>query len=193
MPKKKIITIAGIVLLIIVLALVWYILYGGSNSNNSTNTSYAPTKLTNSSKDIATYIQNDSSLSNFYKLFTDANLLDQLKAASSSTATLLVIVPNNTAFKSLPSSFSNVLLTGQNQASAADIAKYHVASVSIDTKNIADGQKIKTLEGQEIIAYLSGGQPEFTDAKGDQANVLKGPIAASNGTIYIVDTVLLPQ
>ena len=193
MPKKKIYTIVIIILVIIALGAIWYILYGGSSSNNPTDAnSYSPTKVSNSSKDIASYIQNDSSLSNFYKLLTNASLVDQLKTASSGT-TLLVIVPNNMAFKTLPSSYSDQLLTGQNQTAATDITKYHMATVSIDTKNIPDNTKIKTNEGQEIIANLQGSKPIFTDAKGDQANVVKGPIVASNGTIYIVDAELLPQ
>lgn len=194
MTKKKILTIILLLLLIIIIGSVWYILYGGSsNSGSTTPVSYSPNKYTSSSKDLLSYVQNDSSLSDFSQLASSGGLSDQLQGGSTSTGTLL-IVPNNTAFKnSLTSSYSNSLLSGQNQSAAQDIAKYHLANLSTDPKNITDGQKITSVEGEEFIANLSGSKLTFTDAKGDAATVTQGPIVTSNGIIYIVDHVLLPQ
>ncbi len=55
------------------------------------------------------------------------------------------------------------------------------------SKDLKDGQKVKTLQGQQATISLKGG------AKIDNANIVKTDIEASNGVIHVIDTVIMPK
>ena len=62
-------------------------------------------------------------------------------------------------------------------------------------KAIADGggtANITTLEGSAIKASMAGGKIVLEDGAGNKATVIKADIPSSNGTLHIVDTVLMP-
>jgi uncharacterized surface protein with fasciclin (FAS1) repeats len=184
--KKRIITLSVIVLVIIIIGLFWYIFYGGGSS---TKQSEAPivTSTTASSKDLGTYISSTTQLSNFDKLINAAGVSDTLKTANTN---FVVLAPIDSAFNNLPNGYLDSLLTSNTQA-AQDIAKYEIASVPAN--QLTNGQKLKTSEGQEIIVNVSGNTYTFTDAKGNTASTVAGPQKTANGTIYMVNNVLLPQ
>jgi uncharacterized surface protein with fasciclin (FAS1) repeats len=46
----------------------------------------------------------------------------------------------------------------------------------------------KTVNGQAVTVAVAGGKVKVNDA-----NVVKTDIAASNGVIHVIDTVLLPK
>jgi len=48
--------------------------------------------------------------------------------------------------------------------------------------------KAKTVNGQELSIKVAGGKVTV-----DNANVIKTDVAASNGVIHVIDTVLLPN
>jgi uncharacterized surface protein with fasciclin (FAS1) repeats len=73
------------------------------------------------------------------------------------------------------------------------ILNYHIAPGSLLTSQLTDGQKIKTTNGQEVVASLADSNTYIIDAKGDKALVTKSDIKAKNGVIHIIDIVLLPQ
>lgn len=197
MSKKKIIIIIVLVVLIAIASgSAWYLFNGGKNGEDAkSDTSAASTTKSNtpaSTKDIATLIDEDSQLTSFSKLLTITGVITSLKSTGTSgSMTYIALIPNNDAVKNLPKGYYDSLLTAQKQSSAIDIAKYHVAQVASDI--LTDGQKLKTVEGQEVIVNVSGGQYKFTDAKGTTTNASKAGIKAANGTLFVIDSVLLPQ
>jgi uncharacterized surface protein with fasciclin (FAS1) repeats len=187
--KKKIITIIFLVtLLAIAGASLWYIVNGGKTTTNQDEDVVDTRPTTSSSKDIMTFMESETRLTNFRKLLNAAGLSETLKLTSTS---YLVMAPTNEAFKMLPAGYFDSLLTNEKQANAQDIAKYHIAPMpSIE---LGDKQKLKTLEGQEVIVSVIGGKYYFTSAKGDKALAIKTAQKTANGTLYVIDKVLLPQ
>lgn len=189
MPKKKVLLIVFLIAFILVAAgLTWYIFNGGKNTDNTTESTVKTEKSTSSSsKDLASYISSKDELSKFNKLLYTTGESETLK----STATgYIVFAPTNEAFKMLPAGYYDSLLTADKKAIATDITKYHIVVATND--QITSGQKLKTTEGQEVLVEIKDGNYYFTSAKGDKATAIKVQ-KTSNGTLYIIDKVLLPQ
>lgn len=68
---------------------------------------------------------------------------------------------------------------------------YHIV-LSDQAIEISDGKKLKTDEGQELVIVTIDGDLYVRDAKGNEAR-LRRPVQTKNGTLYVIDTVLLTQ
>jgi uncharacterized surface protein with fasciclin (FAS1) repeats len=87
-----------------------------------------------------------------------------------------------------------------NKAKLADLLKYHVVSGTVKAadvvKMITDGKgtaTIKTLAGGELKASMDGDKVILTDGKGMKSTVTGTDMAASNGVVHTIDTVLMPK
>ena len=63
---------------------------------------------------------------------------------------------------------------------------YHVVPGRVMAKDVKAG-KVKTVQGSELTVATMGGVTV------DNAKVIKTDIAASNGVIHVIDTVVLPK
>ncbi|WP_293911638.1 fasciclin domain-containing protein [Deinococcus sp.] len=108
---------------------------------------------------------------------------------------LTVLAPTNAAFAKLPAGTVETLLKPENKATLVKILTYHVLPLEAKAATVVSlaGKKVKTLEGTEITINVSGGKVSLTDAKGGVSNVTATDIAASNGVIHVIDTVLMPE
>ena len=72
----------------------------------------------------------------------------------------------------------------------ADILTYHVVAGEVDaaTAISLDGQSAATVQGEEIAISVVDGSVVINDS----ATVVSADVAASNGIIHVIDTVLLP-
>lgn len=52
---------------------------------------------------------------------------------------------------------------------------------------------LKTVQGEDLTASMSGKNIILTDAKGGTATVTTADVFQSNGVIHVVDTVLMPN
>jgi uncharacterized surface protein with fasciclin (FAS1) repeats len=52
---------------------------------------------------------------------------------------------------------------------------------------------LKTVQGEDLTATMSGGHIMLTDAKGGTATVTTADVFQSNGVIHVIDTVLMPN
>merc|ERR1711865_1032099 len=78
------------------------------------------------------------------------------------------------------------LLKPANVKELDAILTYHVvAGVAAFSKDLTDGEKIKTVEGQSVVAHVSAAGVMINGA-----TVQTADIAASNGVIHIIDKVL---
>jgi uncharacterized surface protein with fasciclin (FAS1) repeats len=62
-------------------------------------------------------------------------------------------------------------------------------------KAIKDGKgtaTLKTVNGEDLTAMVSGGKVKLKDAKGGVAEVTQADVFQSNGVIHVIDTVLMP-
>ena len=108
-------------------------------------------------------------------------------APNLSTGSLTVFAPTNAAFVALLGELGvgkEALLA--NKALLAQVLTYHVVPGKVMAKDVMAG-KVKTVQGQELTVATSGG------VMVDQSKVIATDVAASNGVIHAIDTVLMPK
>lgn len=118
----------------------------------------------------------------------------------SSEGPFTVFAPTNDAFAKLPDGTVSSLLMPASKTDLTGILTYHVvagkfeAAAVIDAINSNNGMfKVKTVQGNEIGLSLKDGKVILTDAKGGMSTVVIADVAASNGVIHAIDTVVMPK
>ena len=96
-----------------------------------------------------------------------------------------VFAPTDAAFAKLPPGTVDALLKDVPKLKA--ILTYHVVSGKVMAKDVKTGA-VPTVNGQSINITAGAGGVGVNDAK-----VTATDVAASNGVIHVVDTVLLPK
>ena len=98
-----------------------------------------------------------------------------------------VFAPTDEAFTKLPKGTVEDLLKPENKAKLVSILTYHVVPGKVMAADVKT-MKAKTVNGQELDVKVNAGSVTVDDAK-----VVKTDVAASNGVIHVVDTVILPK
>ncbi len=111
-----------------------------------------------------------------------------------------VFAPTNEAFDKLPEGTVESLLTPESKEALTGILTYHVvsgkfeAAAVIEAINANDGKfTVPTVQGGSIDLSLNDGKVMLTDAKGGTSTVVIADVAASNGVIHALDTVVMPE
>jgi len=112
-----------------------------------------------------------------------AGLIDTLKGAGPFT----VFAPTDDAFAKLPAGTVETLLKPENKAKLTAILTYHVVSGNVMAKQAMKLKSAKTVNGKELKLKVVGGSLMV-----DGAKVVKADIAATNGVIHVIDSVVLP-
>lgn len=118
-----------------------------------------------------------------------AGLVDTLASKGPFT----VFAPTNAAFGKLPAGTVDNLVKPENKATLTKILTYHVVPGKLNAADLKDGQKLKTVEGEELTVKASGGKVAIIDAKGGSSTVTIADVNQSNGVIHVIDTVLMPK
>ena len=113
-----------------------------------------------------------------------AGLVDTLKGSGPFT----VFAPTDEAFAKLPAGTVENLLKPENKAKLVAILTYHVVAGDVKAAQVMTMTSAKTVQGQSVKISAANGK-----VKVDGANVVKADIAASNGVIHVIDTVLMPK
>jgi len=95
-----------------------------------------------------------------------------------------VFAPTNEAFAKIETKALNALL--QNKAELDKILEYHVLAADLRMRELMAVKIVKTLEGENVDVSDPGGVIKVNNAK-----VLTADVAASNGFVHIIDTVLM--
>ena len=113
-----------------------------------------------------------------------AGLVDTLNGAGPFT----IFAPTNAAFEKLPKGTVEDLLKPENKAKLVKILTYHVLPSKVMAADIT-GKKmsVKTVQGSEVAVDASSG------VKVDGATVVIADVAASNGVIHAIDSVIMPK
>ncbi|MGB3608089.1 MAG: fasciclin domain-containing protein [Psychroserpens sp.] len=134
-----------------------------------------------------------------------STLVAALKAADlagmlSEPGNYTVFAPSNQAFSKLPKGTVETLLKPENKDQLQSVLQYHVVSGKITSDKLAEAIKgakgsytFNTVKGEELTAMMSGDQYVIKDASGKKAQVIQGNVEASNGIVYIIDTVLMAK
>ena len=113
-----------------------------------------------------------------------AGLAETLKGAGPFT----VFAPTNEAFNKLPAGTVDKLLKPEMKADLTKVLTYHVVPGAFKSSDLKDGQKLKTVQGEELtIGYKDG---KWTVNK---ANITIADVISSNGVTYVIDDVLMPK
>lgn len=114
---------------------------------------------------------------------TAAGLVDTLKGPGPFT----VFAPTDEAFAKLPKGTVEDLLKPENKAKLTAILTYHVVPAKAKAADVKDGASYRSVQGKELLASIRDGRVSISGA-----NVIKTDIAASNGVIHVIDTVMIP-
>ena len=111
-----------------------------------------------------------------------------------------VFAPTNAAFDKLPAGTVETLLEAENKSKLSGILTYHVVSGKYEAAAVIDAIKknngkftVDTVNGGAITLSLEGDKVMLTDANGGKATVVIADVAASNGVIHAIDSVVMPK
>lgn len=141
------------------------------------------------SKDIVDNAANSADHTTLVAAVKAAGLVETLKG----TGPFTVFAPTNAAFNALPAGTVDNLLKPENKAVLTGILTYHVVSGAMRSTDLKDGQKLKTVQGEELMIGYKEGKWSVTDAKGGKANITIADVISSNGVTYVIDAVLMPK
>ena len=146
-------------------------------------------------KTIVALAQGNADLSTMVAAVTAAGLGETLSGAGPFT----VFAPTNAAFAKVDKATLDGLLKPEAKDKLTAILTYHVVAGNVKAadvvKMITDGKgtaTIKTVAGGELKASMDGDKVVLTDAKGGKSTITATDIAASNGVVHTIDTVVMP-
>jgi uncharacterized surface protein with fasciclin (FAS1) repeats len=113
-----------------------------------------------------------------------AGLVQTLKGKGPFT----VFAPTDAAFAKLPAGTVESLIKPENKAKLTGILTYHVVAGKVTAADVMKVSSAKTLQGQDLKVVVKDGKVHIGDA-----TVVTADVAADNGVIHVIDTVLLPK
>jgi uncharacterized surface protein with fasciclin (FAS1) repeats len=132
-------------------------------------------------KDIVDTAVSAGSFNTLVTALQKAELVETLRGEGPFT----VFAPNDEAFAKIPSDQLSALLADKEKLTA--VLTYHVVPGKVMAADVAGLTSAKTVQGQEIRIDTSYG------VKVNDAKVVKTDIAASNGVIHVIDSVIMPK
>jgi uncharacterized surface protein with fasciclin (FAS1) repeats len=111
-----------------------------------------------------------------------AGLVDTLKGPGPFT----VFAPTDAAFAKLPAGTVDGLL--KDKAKLTSILTYHVVPGKVTAADVVKLDVARTVNGQSVAIKVVDGKVMV-----DNATVVQADVAASNGVIHVIDTVLMPK
>ncbi|WP_407542367.1 fasciclin domain-containing protein (plasmid) [Deinococcus radiomollis] len=97
-----------------------------------------------------------------------------------------VFAPTNAAFAKIPKATLDALL--KNKKQLTKVLTYHVVAGNVMAADVMKMTSAKTVEGSSATISMMGKNVMI-----DKAKVTKVDIKASNGTIHVIDSVLMPK
>lgn len=113
-----------------------------------------------------------------------ADLAETLSGAGPFT----VFAPTNAAFDKLPAGTVEGLLKPESKGDLTSILTYHVVPGALKASDLTDGQKLKTVNGKELMVSVKDGAVMINGAKVTIADVI-----SSNGVTHVIEEVLVPK
>ena len=111
-----------------------------------------------------------------------ADLVETLKGEGPYT----LFAPTDDAFATLPGGTVEELLMPENRDLLIRVLDYHVVPGAILSADLSDGMTPRTVEGSTLEIRATDG------VRVNDATVTQPDVAASNGVIHVIDTVLIP-
>jgi uncharacterized surface protein with fasciclin (FAS1) repeats len=99
-----------------------------------------------------------------------------------------LFAPTNAAFARLPAGTLAELMKPENHDKLLAIMDYHLVPLVVDAKELSRLKAVPTVDGDPLTVTLDGKQVLV-----DNAHVAKTEIQATNGVIFTIDTLLMPD
>ena len=106
----------------------------------------------------------------------------------SGTGPFTVFAPTNEAFSKLPAGAVDNLLKPEMKGDLTSVLTYHVVPGAIMAADLKDGQKLKTVQGKDLMVSVKDGKVMINGALVTIADVV-----SSNGVTHVIDAVLMPK
>ena len=135
-------------------------------------------------KDIVDTAVAAGSFQTLAKALQAADLVESLKGPGPFT----VFAPTDEAFAKLPAGTLEDLLKPENKNKLRAILTYHVVAGDFPAAKVIALSSAKTLNGKDVKITATDGKVMV-----NSAHVVKADVAASNGVIHVIDTVILPD
>ncbi|WP_422004954.1 fasciclin domain-containing protein [Roseivirga pacifica] len=135
------------------------------------------------SKDIVGLAAGNENLSTLVTAVKAAGLVETLQGNGPFT----VFAPTNDAFAALPKGTLDMLLKPENKDKLVAVLTYHVVSGKVMSGDLSNGQKAKTVQGENVDISIWSGNVKVSGAK-----VVGADVKASNGVVHVIDKVILP-
>lgn len=119
-------------------------------------------------------------LSTLAKLVGDAGLADTLRG----TGPFTVFAPTNDAFKKVPA--ATMAQLAADRELLRSVLTYHVVPGKVASAEVKTGP-VKSVQGANLALAKAG-----TFVTVEDALVTRADVAASNGVVHVIDTVLIP-
>jgi uncharacterized surface protein with fasciclin (FAS1) repeats len=141
------------------------------------------TTVASQSKDIVDTAVSNGSFKTLASALKAAGLVDTLKGAGPFT----VFAPTDAAFAKLPAGTVETLLKPENKERLRRVLTYHVVSGKVGSGDVTKLTSAKAVSGDSIAIAVKDGKVMVNNA-----TVVTPDVAASNGVIHVIDTVILP-
>ena len=135
-------------------------------------------------KDIVDTAVAAGSFKTLAKALQAADLVDTLKGAGPFT----VFAPTDAAFAKLPAGTLETLLKPENKAKLQRILTSHVVAGKVMAADVVKTSSAKAVSGETLTIASRDGGVTVGGAK-----VARIDIAASNGVIHVIDSVIVPK
>ncbi len=140
--------------------------------------------IMSSKQDIIENVNKSSNLETSLVALSAADLTGTLKSVGPYT----IFIPVNEAFNNLPEGMLEDLLRPERISSLTDLLTYHFIVGNYKAEELSDGMRLATVNSQQLSFSKIGADLFVNDAK-----VLHPNIESKNGTIFIIDSVLVPD
>ncbi|MFM7225360.1 MAG: fasciclin domain-containing protein [Actinomycetota bacterium] len=189
MKRSRMLRLATGVALVAVAALALGACSSDDSDNSSSTTTMAPdTTMAPAAENIVETAAANEDFSTLVSAVQAAGLAETLSGPGPFT----VFAPTNEAFAKLPAGTVENLLKPENKDQLSGILTYHVVAGNVLAADVKPG-KVKTVNGAEFTVsvedgkvFITGGTPE------NKVEVVTTDIETSNGTVHVLDGVLLP-
>lgn len=145
---------------------------------------------------VVTVAQGNPDFTTLVSAVRAAELVETLNGAGPFT----VFAPTNAAFEKIPAATREALMAPAGKADLTGILTYHVVPGNVSAAALAEqitagggSATLTTVQGGTLTARAeSDGSITLTDAAGNTSRVVQADVAATNGVIHVIDTVVMP-
>ncbi len=145
---------------------------------------------------VVTVAQGNPDFTTLVSAVQAAELVDTLNGAGPFT----VFAPTNAAFEKIPAATRESLMAPAGKEDLTGILTYHVVPGNVSAAALAEqitagggSAQLTTVQGGTLTARSNAdGSITLTDAAGNTSRVVQADVAATNGVIHAIDTVVMP-